>query len=165
MSTSQPFLVLTAILDETARAAKITSSHGEALEKAIAATSGKAIAGLDVVDLPVPTASFQTLRRHLGFSEQTVAVYDLFPLSPTVRPDVRKVAGQLLAAEILWALDEQGLLSGISLNVKLDVPSGWEREPKALHERLVREGALELAPESIALYKDVKAAWDKLRTS
>jgi len=162
-SDPRPFLVLTAILDSSARPAAITRSHGDALERAIQASSGHDVAGLDVVELQVAPASFAGLRKHLNFAADTVAVYDMFPLSSQLGAEVRKVAGQFLAAEILWALDEQGLLSGVPLSLRLDLPRGWSKDPKDVHARLVQSGALDLTPQGIETFKAVKTAFEATR--
>lgn len=157
---SGPFIVLTAILDGSARPAAITVSHGEAVERAYGAVGAEATAGLDIVELPVAPPAFAALRDTTGGGTDLVAVYDLFPLSPTLDPGVRTIAGQFLAAEVLWALEERGLLKGVPLNLKLDVPKGWDRDPIKIHEKLVAAGALDLKPESIEAFKRIKAAWD-----
>src|SRR5687767_4593350 len=62
----RPFLVLTAILDGSARPAAITRSHGDAMERAIVSTSGHDIAGLDLVELPpIAPPTFAALRKQL----------------------------------------------------------------------------------------------------
>ncbi len=160
MSSERPFIVVTAILDGSARPAALTVSHGDALERALQATGGQTIAGLDIVELPIPPPAFAALREHAGRPRDAVAVYDLFPLAETLTPEVRTVAGQFLAAEVLWALEEQGLLKGVPLNLKLDLPGDWDRAPKAVHEKLVAAGALDLAPGAIETFKNVKASWD-----
>ncbi|MEC7519438.1 MAG: hypothetical protein VYE22_06195 [Myxococcota bacterium] len=160
-----PFIVVTAILDGSARPAQITISHGDAMEKAFDATTDKDIAGLDIVELPVAPPAFEALRQMTGRSKDAVAVYDVFPLSPTLDGSVRTVAGQFLAAEALWTLEEQGHLKGVPLNLKLDVPPGWERDPKAIHEKLVGAGALELSPKAIETFKSIKSAWDAKNAS
>ncbi len=156
----RPFIVLTAILDGSARPAAVTVSHGDAMERAIDATSGQDIAGMDIVELPIPPPAFSALRQHAGRDADAVAVYDLFPLTATLSPDVRTVAGQFLAAEALWALEEQGALKGVPLNLKLDVPSGWDRAPKSIHEKLVGAGALDLSQQAIETFKNIQARWD-----
>ncbi|MGF1466226.1 MAG: hypothetical protein ACFCGT_08830 [Sandaracinaceae bacterium] len=158
----RPFIVLTAILDGSARPAAITVSHGEAFERVFQAVAGHDVLGPDIVELTVPPQAFKALRRHLGAGSELVAVYDVFPLAPALPREVRTVAGQFLAAEILWAMEEQGLLKGVPINLKLDLPKGWDKAPKAIHERLVGAGALELAPSAVETYKDIKAAWDRL---
>lgn len=156
----RPFIVVTAILDGSARPAAVTVSHGDAMERAFLATGGKDIAGLDIVELPVPPPAFGALRKHSGRDPDAVAVYDVFPLAASLDSEVRTIAGQFLAAEALWALEEGGHLAGVPLNLKLDVPSGWDRDPKQIHERLVGAGALELSPEAIETFKAIKVAWD-----
>jgi hypothetical protein len=157
---TRPFLVLTVVLDSSARPASVTRSHGDALERAMKASEGQEIAGLDLTELPVTPKTFSALRSALQMSEDTVALYDLFPLAGHVADDVRKVAGQFLAAEALWALEEQGALGGVPLNLKFDVPEGWDRDPKKLHARLVEAGALDLSEQGIETYKKVKGSWD-----
>jgi len=157
---TRPFLVLTAILDGAARAAAVTRSHGEALDRAMRASNKAASAGFDIVELPVAPASFQALRRHFQYPDDTVAIYDVFPLAAHLDASQRKVAGQFLAAEVLWTLDAQGLLAGVPLNVKLDLPNGWDKDPKAVHDRLMSLGALDLTAEAIETFKTVKTAWE-----
>ena len=96
-SSAGPFLVVTSILDSAARAAAVTRCHGEAMERAITATDGHAIAGLDVVELPIAPQAHAALRKHLGLPDEQVGVYDLFPLSPTIDQGVRTAAAQFLA--------------------------------------------------------------------
>lgn len=156
----RPFIVLTAILDGSARPAAVTVSHGDAMERAIHATTDQRIAGMDIVELPIPPPAFSALRQHAARPADAVAVYDLFPLAATLSTEVRTVAGQFLAAEALWALEEQGALKGVPLNLKLDLPSGWDRAPKSVHERLVAAGALDLSQEAIETFKNIKARWD-----
>lgn len=160
MPSDQAFIVVTAILDQTARPAALTLSHGDALERAVSATSSRGIAGLDIVELPIPPKAFAALREHAGRPADTVAVYDLFPLTPHLDGATRRIAGQFLAAEILWALEEQGHLKGVPLNLKLDVPQGWDKAPKSVHEKLVEAGALDLGEKAIEDFKAIKAAWD-----
>jgi hypothetical protein len=160
-SDPRPFLVLTVLLDSSARPAAVTRSHGDALERAIAASSNHDIAGLDLIELPIAPKTFSTLRSYLKRDNQTVGLYDLFPLAGHVDQAVRKVAGQFLAAEALWALEEQGELGGIPLNLKFDVPEGWDKDPKKLHARLVEAGALDLSQQGIETFKQIKAAWDE----
>ena len=86
-------------------------------------------------------------------------MYDVFPLSPTLAPNVRRAAAQFLAAESLWTLDAQGVLGGNALSVKLDLPAGWDKDPKAIHEKLVESGALELSDAAVETYRAIKEAW------
>ncbi len=160
MTASAPFLVVTAIMDASARPAAITRSHGEALERALNAVGAHPIGGLDVIELPIASPSFLALRRHFRFKDDTVAMYDVFPLAAHLDPAARKVAGQFLAAEVLWTLDGQNLLPGVPLNVKLDLPQGWDKDPKAVHEKLMGLGALDIGEGGIETYKAVKAAWE-----
>jgi len=158
----RPFIVLTAIHDANARVAAITLSHADAWERAQKAIGGKAIAGLDLVELSVPPRAFTALREKLQRSADTVAVYDLFPLAAHLGRTTRKVAGQFLAAEILWALEEQGILAGIPLNIRLDVPRSWgDRSPKAVHEKLMEGGALDLTEGAIEDFRAIKGSWDQ----
>ncbi|HJK93596.1 MAG TPA: hypothetical protein RMH85_11955 [Polyangiaceae bacterium LLY-WYZ-15_(1-7)] len=160
---SRPFLVVTALLDSGARPAMLTTSHGDAMEHAYLASAAHDVAGLDLVELPVSPAAFDALRKALSLAPETVALYDLFPLAAHLDGAVRKVAGQFLAAEAVWTLEEQGLLGGVPLNVRLDLPKGWDKDPKAVHGRLVEAKALDLSPEGIETFKAVKQAWDAKR--
>lgn len=156
----RPFLVLTVLIDGAARPAAVTMSHGDAMERAYAALGDRQVAGIDIIELTLPPHIFGALRKYLGAGDDTIGIYDLFPLSSALDPSLRTVAGQFLAAEALWTLEEQGQLGGVPVNVKLDVPKGWERDPRAIHGRLVEAGALELTAEGIETYKTVKTAWD-----
>jgi len=158
----RPFIVLTAILDANARVAPITLSHADAWERAQKALEGKDVAGMEVVELSVPPRAFAALREKMARSPDTVAVYDVFPLAAHLGRTTRKVAGQFLAAEILWALEEQGILAGIPLNIRLDVPRSWrDRSPKAVHEKLVEAGALDLTEAAIDDFRAIKTSWDQ----
>ena len=157
-----PFIVLTSVLDVDARPASITRSHGAAFERAIAATQGHAIANLDLVELPIDKAAHAALRKHLGLPDDRAGVYDLFPLPATLAPHVRKAAAQFLAAEALWNLDAQGAFGANTLSIKLDLPDGWDKDPKAIHEKLVEAGALELSDGAVETYRAIKAAWGEL---
>jgi hypothetical protein len=164
-ANESPFIVVTAILDGSARPAAVTYSHGDAMERAFAATSGEQIAGMDIIELPVPPPVFAALREHAGRPLESVAVYDVFPLAASLPPAVRSVAAQFLAAHALWALEEQGALKGVPLNLKLDLPADWDRAPRAVHERLVAAGALDLSPRAIETFKNIKARWDTTSAS
>jgi hypothetical protein len=159
-SDSPPFLVLTVLLDASARPAAITRSHGDALERAMKAASGQTVAGMDLVELPIAKPAFDALKKHLRIAPDAIGLYDIFPLASHLDLAVRKVAGQFLAAEALWTLEEQGQLGGVPLNVQLDLPDGWDKAPQAVHARLVAAGALELSPRGIETFKVVKSTWD-----
>jgi hypothetical protein len=159
-SASRPFLVLTAICDASARPAAVTLGHGDAMERALTAAAGQDVEGIDLVELPIAPAAFAALRRQLDFNENTVTVYDLFPLSAKLQERYRKIAGQFLAAEALWTLEEQGLLSGVPFTVNFDLPRGWDKDPKKLHARLVEEHALELGDRAVQIFKDIKTVWN-----
>jgi hypothetical protein len=156
----RPFIVVTAIFDQSARPAALTLGFGDALERAQRAIGARATAGLDLVELPIPSKAFAAVRDVAGRSPDTVAVFDVFPLAAHLNAATRRIAGQFLAAEILWALEEQGLLKGVPLNLRLDYPSGWEKTPRAVHEKLIEAGALDLAEGAIDDFKEIKAAWD-----
>ena len=156
----RPYLVLTVLLDGAARPADITRSHGDAYERSLQASAGKDIAGLDLVELPIAAPVFKALRQPLSVPADVVGLYDVFPLASHLEPGLRKIAGQFLAAEALWTLEEQGLLGGVPVNVKLDLPKGWNSDPKQVHEKLVGAGALDLTGDGIETYKAVKSAWD-----
>ncbi|HJK97630.1 MAG TPA: hypothetical protein RMF84_10430 [Polyangiaceae bacterium LLY-WYZ-14_1] len=156
----RPFLVLTVLLDGSARPAAVTRSHADAMERAYTAIGDRGVAGVDIIELPLPPPTFSALRKYLQAPEDQVGFYDLFPLSASLDPQLRVVAGQFLAAEALWTLEDQGQLGGVPVNVKLDIPNGWEKDPKAIHAKLLEAGALELSPEGIETFKTVKSAWD-----
>lgn len=157
-----PFIVITAVLDADARPANITRSHGQAFERALAATAGQHIANLELVELPIDRNAHAKLRKHLGLSDDQAGVYDVFPLAPTLDPKVRKAAAQFLAAESLWTLDAQGVFgNNNTLSVKLDLPKGWAKDPQAIHQKLVESGALELSEEAVQTYLAIKTAWSK----
>ena len=158
--TGCPFIILTAICDASARPAAVTLGHGDAMERALMATESQETLGLDLVELPIAPAAFGALRKHLQLPPDVVTAYDIFPLARQLKPEYRHVAGQFLAAEALWTLEEQGLLSGVPFTVQFDVPKGWDKEPKKLHERLVKEDALALDAQAIETFKLVKAAWE-----
>jgi len=158
----RPFIVLTAILDANARIAPITLSHADAWERAQKALEGKDVAGMEVVELSVPPRAFAALREKVARTPDAVAVYDVFPLAAHLGRTTRKVAGQFLAAEILWALEEQGILAGIPLNIRLDVPRSWgDRSPKAVHEKIIEAGALDLTEAAIDDFRAIKTSWDQ----
>ena len=52
------------------------------------------------------------------------------------------------------------MLSGVPFTVQFDVPRGWDKDPKKLHERLVEEHALDLGEDAVRVFKDIKTAWD-----
>ncbi len=155
---SGPFIVVTCLLDASARPAAITRAHGEAVERAIRASTGKSIAGLDVIELPVEQPAHAILRKHLGLPDDQVGVYDVFPLSPKLDSNVRRAAAQFLAAEQLWSLDGQGVF-GDAVAVKLDLPDGWDKDPQAIHQRLVEAGALELSESAVNTFVAIKTEW------
>ncbi len=164
-SKELPFIMLSAIMDGAAKPAELTQHHAQAYEHAMQATRGKPIAGLDLTELAVAPQSFAALRKQLQLSETTVAVYDVFGVSSHVNPNVRNVAGQYLAAQILWMLDQQNLLSSVPLSLKLDVPKGWPNTKDAVLSKLSDAGALTLSPKEAEVFKDIKSAWDALRNA
>lgn len=162
-SSDLPFVVLSAIQDGSAKAADLTRQHAEAYEHALKATKGKSIAGLDLAELAVAPQSFAALRKQLRLAEDTVAVYDLFAVSDKVDSNLRKVAGQYLAAQILWTLDKQNLLASVPLSLKLDLPKGWPTSPDAVGSKLRDTGALGLSAHGADVFKCIKGDWDALR--
>lgn len=155
-----PYLVLTCLLDPSAKPAAVTRSHGDAMERAQKAAKGQRIAGLELVELAIAAPAFAALRKHLHLPEETLGLYDVFPLASHLDREVRKAAAQFLAAEAAWALEEQGQLGGVPMNLKLDLPKSWSRDPKEVHQKLMEAGALELSPSAIETFKAVKTAWD-----
>lgn len=160
MSAGAPFLILTAICDASARPAAVTVGHGDAYERAYAASAGQDIAGMDLVEVPIAPAAFAALRKHLGLLDGSVTVYDIFPLSQRLREEYRRIAGQFLAAEALWTLEEHGMLSGVPFTVSFDLPRGWDKDPNKLHARLIEEHALDLGESAVLAFKAIKTAWD-----
>jgi hypothetical protein len=156
-----PFIVITAVLDAEARPAAVTRAHGEAFDRALNASKGHTIQNLDLVELSIDKAAHAALRKHLGLPEDQAGVYDLFPLPPTLDPAVRKAAAQFLAAESLWSLDAQGVFGSEALGVKLDLPAGWDKDPKAIHQKLVEAGALDLSEQAVETFKAIKTAWNE----
>ena len=157
-------MILTAICDASARPAAVTLGHGDAMERALRASNGLQTDGMDLIELPIAPAAFAALRKHLQIHDGRVTVYDLFPLSSALDARYRAIAGQFLAAEALWALEEQGMLSGVPFTVQFDVPRGWDKDPKKLHERLIAEKALDLSDTAVETFKRVKTAWDSTAT-
>jgi hypothetical protein len=88
-----------------------------------------------------------------------VGVYDVFPLPASLQVPVRRAAAQFLAAESLWTHDAQGVFGGDALSVKLDLPRGWEKDPQAIHAKLLEAGALDLSEEAVETYRVIKQAW------
>lgn len=160
-----PFLLITALMHMGARSAAITMSHGNAFERATRAVGGAAIAGLDIVELGIPPKAFDALRKQLKLPHDAAAVYDLFPVAGHLKGPERRIAGQFLAADALWTLEEQGLLGGVPLRLQLERPKGWNRDPKEIHASLLRVGALEISDDGIALFRNIKKTWDALPSS
>lgn len=156
---TRPCIIITAVLDASARPAAVTRCHGEAYERALRATEGQPVANLELVELTIEAAAHAALRKHAGLPDDQVAVYDLFPLPATIPSDVRTSAAQFLAAENLWNLDAQGVFGPGVLSVKLELPEGWDRDPKAVHQKLVEAGALELSETAIDTFRSIKQAW------
>lgn len=161
----RPFIILSAIMDGAAKPAELTRQHAEAYEHAIKATKGKPIAGLDLAELSVAPQSFAALRKQLHLPNDTVALYDLFAVSDKVNSNLRKIAGQYLAAQILWTLDKQNLLASVPLSLKLDLPKGWPNEPDAVGSRLTDTGALAISEQGTEVFKGIKGDWDSLRSA
>lgn len=156
----RPLLVVTVLMDSSARPAAITRSHGDAMERAMKATAGRQIAGIEIAELPIAPKAFAALRRNLALGEDTVALYDIFPLAAELAPGLRTIAGQFLAAEALWALEEGGMLSGVPPQEKLDLPKGWKKDPHDIRQRLVDAGASALSAEAASTYNEIKKVWD-----
>lgn len=155
-----PFLVVTVLQDASARPAAITRSLGDAVERAMIASAGKSIAGVEVAELSIHPKAFAGLRRKLNLPEEQVAIYDVFPMGGSVPTELRRIAGQFLAAEALWALEEQGMLDGVPPSEKLDLPDGWSKDPKEIRQKLVDAGAHNLSDNAINTYREIKSTWD-----
>lgn len=157
---SPPILILTSVHDASARPASLTRSHGDAMERLYLAAKGAAVGRIRLVELPIPHRTFALLRTHLGHPESTVAIYDVFPVSAKLDESLIQIAGQFLAAEAIWLLEGQGQLGSSVLDVRVDVPAGWEKSPQSVQKRLVEAGALDLGASAALAFKTVKAAWD-----
>lgn len=154
-----PRLVLTAIVDPSARPAALTDSHGAAYAKLLAAARGQAHAGISLVELTIPAPVFAAARKALGRPKSDVALYDLVPSPASLADDIRSVAARFLAAETIWSLAEEGKLGEAALDVRIPVPAGWSRDPRAIQERLVEAGALDLDEADVASFQAVRAAF------
>ena len=154
-----PCIIITAVLDADARPAVVTRCHGDAYERALHATAGRPVDGLELVELVIDAKAHAALRKHLGRADDQAGIYDLFPLPANLAPEVRTAAGQFLAAETLWNFDAQGVFGSDALSVKLDLPESWDRDPKAVHQKLVEAGALNLSEDAVETFKAVKDVW------
>ena len=54
----RPYLVITVLLDSSARPAEVSRSHGDAYERSLNASEGQEIAGLELVELPIAAPVF-----------------------------------------------------------------------------------------------------------
>lgn len=158
--TSGPRLVLTAIHDLNARAASLTESHGRTMGTLIAAAKGKTHGGFEVVELPVPPGVFIAARKALGRGKDVVALYDLFPTPAKLDPEIRKVAARFLAAEALWSLAEEGKLGDAALDVRIPTPRGWDRDPRAIQQKLLEAGALDLSEDDVSAFQAIRSSFD-----
>lgn len=155
-----PLLVVTVLIDSSARAAAVTRSHGDAMERAMTAAGTSQVAGFELVELPIGPHAFAALRRALNMPPTTVALYDLFPISASLPAELRTIAGQFLAAEALWAMEEQDLLGGAPPGERLSLPKGWTKDPHDVRQRLVEAGATQLSEQAVVTFGEIKARWD-----
>lgn len=153
-------LLLSAVHDASARPASLTRTHGDAMERLYRALGSIKASRVELIELPIPHRTFTLLRSHLGIDPDTVAIYDIFPVSSRLDPSLYKLTGQFLAAEAIWTLEGQGQLGSAVLDVRVEVPEGWDRTPQELQKRLLQAGALEIDPNAIEAFKTLKAAWD-----
>lgn len=158
--TDKPVLVITAIASSGMRAADATMAHAKKLELVRELANGEPVSSVDFVELQISPAPFGALKNSLGVSSDTAALYDLLPLPDHLSPGVRRAAAQFVAAEKLWAFEGQGMLNGIPLNVRLDLPEGWDRTPKAIHDRLLAEGALNLSEKAVGVFNALQEKWN-----
>ncbi|KPK49486.1 MAG: hypothetical protein AMJ63_16510 [Myxococcales bacterium SG8_38_1] len=77
----RPYLVITVLLDSSARPAEVSRSHGDAYERSLNASEGQEIAGLELVELPIAAPVFKALRQPLSIPGDAVGLYDVFPLA------------------------------------------------------------------------------------
>ncbi len=157
---TRPFIVMTVLVNSAARPAAVTRSHADALERARGAAYGHDIGGIEITEVTLPAKTFNVLRKAVGLPATTVGLYDIFPVSPEVSEEHRRVAGKFLAAEAIWALDEQGAFGAEALQFRLELPQSWSREPKEIHKTLIDAGVLNLAATAVETFRHVKAAWE-----
>lgn len=157
-------LLLSAVHDASARPASLTRTHGDAMERLYRALGDTKASRIEIIELAIPHRTFALLREHLGIDPETVALYDIFPVSSRLDPSLYKLTGQFLAAEAIWTLEGQGQLGTAVLDVRVEVPEGWDRTPQELQKRLLQAGALEIEPQAIEAFKRVKASWDAMNT-
>ena len=74
--------------------------------------------------------------------------------------ELRTIAGQFLAAEALWAMEEQGFLGGETPNERFSLPRGWSKDPKEIRQKLVEAGATALTEPAVLAFRDIKQKWD-----
>lgn len=160
MSAGRPFIIVTVLFDGTARPSAVTRALGDAMDRALKATAGADIAGIDLAELAIAPKAFQNVRASLSLADDQAAIYDVFPVSEKLDAGTRRVAGQFLAAEALWMLESQGMLKGAPAAEKLDLPKGWPKDPAQIRQRLLDAGSHELSEAGIATFRAVKARWD-----
>jgi hypothetical protein len=160
MPPGRPFIIVTVLLDGSARPSAVTRAFGDAMDRALKATAGLETAGVDLAELAIAPKAFQSLRASLALPEDCAAIYDVFPLSDKLDAPTRRVAGQFLAAEALWTLEGQGMLKGAPAAEKLDLPKGWPKDPAAIRQRLLDAGAQDLTDAGIETYRTTKTRWD-----
>lgn len=159
--TSLPELLVTGLMDGSARPAAVTLSHAEAMERAYTCAVATP-PHVELVELAIAAPAFAALRRALTLPPTRVVIYDLFPIARGMDSQTRRVAGQFLAAEALWAMEEQGLLGGVAAQERFDFPDGWPRDPRAVQQRLQDAGATRLSDEEIKAFQATKAKWDQV---
>ncbi|QQR88639.1 MAG: hypothetical protein IPJ88_10325 [Myxococcales bacterium] len=158
---TSPVILLTAIHHATAKAAELTQQHAKAYERATMALDGQHTGGIDLVELPIAPSAFEAMRKSMRLDDDTVALYDIFAISSKSKSSLRSIAGQYLAAQILWSLEAQGLLSGVPVSVKFDLPHGWEQDKDKIKSRLEKHGAFALDEKEAGTFKTIKANWDR----
>ncbi len=157
---TRPFIVMTVLVNSAARPAAVTRSHADALERVRGAAYGHDIGGIEITEVTLPAKTFNVLRKAVGLPATTVGLYDIFPVSPEVTEEHRRVAGKFLAAEAIWALDEQRAFGAEALHFRLELPQSWSREPKEIHKTLIDAGVLNLSAAAVETFRQVKAAWE-----
>ncbi|MBW2215569.1 MAG: hypothetical protein JRF48_14395 [Deltaproteobacteria bacterium] len=70
----RPYLVITVLLDSSARPAEISRSHGDAYERSLNASQGQQIAGVELVELPIAAPVFKALRQPLAVPADAVGL-------------------------------------------------------------------------------------------
>ncbi len=158
---SGPWIVVSALLESGAKVSAITLSHGDAMERGVAALGAEPVAGLEMVELTLDKPAFSSLRRAILLPPTTVGVHDLFAVSGTATVDQRKAAAFYLAQTSVQTLQAQGMLGSSPAQLQMTLPGGWKRS--SLEQRVKESGVLDLTPGESAVFRTIKDRWDSHR--